>query len=72
MSIVTLVSGGLDSTLVALLARDEGLEQYPLFVDYGQRAKDKELSACRAVLARLGLPEPKVAELIGFDPLRID
>jgi 7-cyano-7-deazaguanine synthase in queuosine biosynthesis len=41
MSIVTLVSGGLDSTLVALLARDEGLEQYPLFVDYGQRAKDK-------------------------------
>ena len=46
MSIVTLVSGGLDSTLVALLARDEGLEQYPLFVDYGQRAKDKELSAC--------------------------
>ena len=53
MSIVTLVSGGLDSTLVAVLAREGGLEQYPLFVDYGQRAKNKELSACRAVLARL-------------------
>lgn len=69
MSIVTLVSGGLDSTLVAILAREEGLEQYPLFVDYGQRSKDKELAACRAVLARLGLPEPKVAELDGFGSL---
>ncbi|KII15429.1 7-cyano-7-deazaguanine synthase [Phaeobacter sp. S60] len=69
MSIVTLVSGGLDSTLVTVLAREEGLEQYPLFVDYGQRSKDKELAACRAVLARLGLPEPKVAELGGFGGL---
>lgn len=69
MSIVTLVSGGLDSTLVAVLAREEGLEQYPLFVDYGQRAKNKELAACRAVLARLGLPDPKVAELGGFGSL---
>lgn len=69
MSIVTLVSGGLDSTLVALLAREEGLEQYPLFIDYGQRAKKKELAACRAVLGRLGLPEPKVAELSGFGRL---
>ncbi|WP_050759201.1 7-cyano-7-deazaguanine synthase [Pseudooceanicola batsensis] len=69
MSIVTLVSGGLDSTLVAVLAREEGLEQYPLFVDFGQRSKDKELAACRAVLARLGLPEPKVAKLEGFGDL---
>jgi 7-cyano-7-deazaguanine synthase len=69
MSIVTLVSGGLDSTLVAVLAREEGLEQYPLFVDYGQRAKNKELAACRAVLARLGLPDPKVAEIGGFGSL---
>lgn len=69
MSIVTLVSGGLDSTLVSVLAREEGLEQYPLFVDYGQRSKDKELAACRAVLARLGLPEPKVAKLDGFGGL---
>ncbi|MDP3960220.1 MAG: 7-cyano-7-deazaguanine synthase [Pseudorhodobacter sp.] len=69
MSVVTLVSGGLDSTLVALLAHEEGLEQYPLFIDYGQRAKNKELAACRAVLARLGLPEPTVAEIGGFGGL---
>ena len=38
MSIVTLVSGGLDSTLVAKLAQEQGLQIFPLFVDYGQRA----------------------------------
>lgn len=69
MSVVTLVSGGLDSSLVALLAKEEGLEQFPLFVDYGQRARDKELDACRRVLARLDLPTPEVAGLGGFGSL---
>ncbi|MEM5471940.1 7-cyano-7-deazaguanine synthase [Hoeflea sp. AS60] len=69
MSVVTLVSGGLDSSLVALLAKEEGLTQHPLFIDYGQRAMEKELSACRAVLARLELPSPEVARLAGFGAL---
>ena len=69
MSVVTLVSGGLDSSLVTLLAKEEGLEQFPLFVDYGQRARDKELDACRGVLARLHLPAPAVANLDGFGSL---
>ncbi|MEP4442971.1 MAG: 7-cyano-7-deazaguanine synthase, partial [Hyphomicrobiales bacterium] len=69
MSVVTLVSGGLDSSLVALLAKEEGLEQFPLFVDYGQRARDKELDACRRVLARLDLPSAEVAGLGGFGSL---
>lgn len=69
MSVVTLVSGGLDSSLIALLAKDEGLEQFPLFVDYGQRAKDKELEACRRVMTRLNLPPPKLANLGGFGEL---
>jgi 7-cyano-7-deazaguanine synthase len=66
MSIVTLVSGGLDSTLIAKLAQEEGLRQYPLFIDYGQRSRDRELSACRRAMADLSLPEPKVADLSGF------
>ena len=66
MSVVTLVSGGLDSSLITVLAKEEGLEQFPLFVDYGQRARDKELDACRRVLARLRLPAPEVANLAGF------
>ncbi|MER9164673.1 7-cyano-7-deazaguanine synthase [Mesorhizobium sp. M0715] len=66
MSIVTLVSGGLDSTLVATLAREEGVSQYPLFIDYGQRSRDRELAACKGAMARLGLSEPKIADLSGF------
>ena len=69
MSVVTLVSGGLDSTLVACLAKEEGLQQYPLFIDYGQRARDRELAACRAAMRRLDLPAPVVADLTGFGRL---
>jgi len=69
MSVVTLVSGGLDSTLIAKLAQEEGLIQYPIFVDYGQRSRDQELAACRHAMDELGLPEPKVANLSGFGEL---
>jgi 7-cyano-7-deazaguanine synthase len=69
MSVVTLTSGGLDSTLVACLADEAGMKQYPLFIDYGQRARDRELAACRRALDRLGLPPPTVADLSGFGRL---
>ena len=69
MSIVTLVSGGLDSTLVAMLAQEEGLLQHPLFIDYGQICRDRELMACKQVMASLNLPEPRVANLAGFGEL---
>lgn len=67
--IVTLVSGGLDSTLLAVLAQEEGLEQYPLFINYGQRALDQELTACKRSMTKLGLPEPQMADLAGFGAL---
>ncbi len=69
MSIVLLVSGGLDSTLVAKLAQEEGLQIFPLFVDYGQRARGRELAACRLAMTKLGLPEPQIAGLSGFGQL---
>ena len=69
MSIVTLVSGGLDSTLVATLAKEEGVQQYPLFIDYGQICRDRELMACKQVMNSLSLPEPKVANLAGYGNL---
>lgn len=69
MSMITLVSGGLDSTLVAMLTRDAGIQQYPLFIDYGQRAKDLELSTCLAEFERLELPKPEVMNLAGFGQL---
>jgi 7-cyano-7-deazaguanine synthase len=69
MSIVTLVSGGLDSTLIALLTHQMGVEQYPLFIDYGQKAKSREWAACQEAMQLIGLPEPEVAELPGFGKL---
>ena len=69
MSIVTLVSGGLDSTLMAVLAREAGIEQFPLFIDYGQRSRDLELRACRQAMASNQLPEPAVARVPGYGAL---
>src|SRR5947209_8987372 len=69
MKIVTLASGGLDSTLVACLAKEMGHEQLPLFIDYGQRARDRELNACIDSMERLGLPKPEIADLSGFGKL---
>jgi len=69
MSIVLLASGGLDSTLSAILAIEQGLEIHPLFVDYGQISKDRELNACRVCYVRYGLPSPKVVSVQGFGNL---
>ena len=69
MSVVTLVSGGLDSLLVACLAKEEGLTQHPLFIDYGQRAREQEYAACLQGMTRLGLSAPVTAGLGGFGQL---
>lgn len=66
MSLVTLVSGGLDSTLMAVLAKEEGVTQFPLFIDYGQICKDQELKACLAVHKMLDLPPPAAMNISGF------
>lgn len=65
MSVVTLVSGGLDSSLVAVLAKQEGIQQYPLFIDYGQLSRDREWKACLEVHKGHGLPIPKRMDLSG-------
>jgi len=69
MSIVTLVSGGLDSTVMALLAKEEGLTQFPLFIDFGQLGRDRELQACRTNFMKHSLPPPQVASLGGYGAL---
>lgn len=66
MSLVTLVSGGVDSTLMALLVKEEGLLQHPLFIDYGQLCAEHEWNACRSVLREFALPEPVRMDLSGF------
>lgn len=66
MSLVVLMSGGLDSSLAAVLGKDAGVQLIPLFVDYGQLAKDRELAACEGICRSFGLPAPVVMDLAGF------
>lgn len=69
MGIVTLVSGGLDSTIMAVLAKEANIAQSPLFINYGQRAFRQELGACRFSLRMNGLPAPRVMNVPGFGTL---
>lgn len=66
MSVVTLVSGGLDSTLMALLTKEQGLDQHPLFVHYNQLNFEKEFAACKNGLKRLGIQGPEVVDVSGY------
>jgi len=69
VSLVTLVSGGIDSTLMAVLAREVGIPQSPLFIDYGQICKEKEWQTCLGILKRYGLPDPVLMNLGGYGQL---
>ncbi len=60
---VVLVSGGLDSTTVLAIARNQGYDCYTLSFDYGQRHRAELLAAERTAQA-LGSREHKV---IGLD-----
>ena len=66
MSLVNLVSGGLDSTLAGVLAKEEGVTLFPLFIAYGQRAAKHEWQACRMVHKLLKLPAPVRMDISGF------
>lgn len=59
---VVLLSGGLDSTTVAAMAKAEGKEVYALSFDYGQR-HSKELECALAVGKALGVARHEVLQL---------
>jgi 7-cyano-7-deazaguanine synthase len=66
MGIVTLVSGGLDSALMSLMAHEEGIEIFPLFLDYGQLGAAREWDACKRLHEKHGLPSVTRMDLSGF------
>jgi 7-cyano-7-deazaguanine synthase len=65
MRIVALASGGVDSSVMMLLLKKEGHELFPLFIDYGQLAREKEWIACQNICRYLGL-EPHRMDISGF------
>lgn len=66
MSLVTLVSGGLDSSLMAILAKENKNEQFPLFIDYGQLAAEMEWKACKIIHRKFNLPIPLKMDISGY------
>lgn len=56
---VILLSGGLDSSTVAAIARSKGFELYALTVDYGQR-HSQEIAAAEKVATAIGFAEHKI------------
>jgi len=69
MSIVTLTSGGMDSTLMAYLTKLEGVQQFPLFINYGQLSYEQEALTCRKVFEQNGLPQVTEVNLSGYGEL---
>lgn len=66
MGIVVLVSGGLDSAVISVMAQREGIQTHPLFVDYGQLCAEREWAACLAVHKANDLPDPVRLSVNGF------
>lgn len=69
MSVVTLVSGGIDSLVMSKIIDLQGETQLPLFIDYGQLARKNEWAACQSVLKKSGLPEPQKVDISGYGQL---
>lgn len=66
MSIVTLMSGGLDSSLMSILTKETGRSQIPLFINYGQLNGEKEYASAVTHCRTHKLVEPVVIDISGY------
>lgn len=69
MKVVTLLSGGLDSSLMLKLLREENIEQYPLMINYGQLNLEKETQAAKNASQNILGKGLEVVELKDFSRL---
>lgn len=54
---VSILSGGMDSTLASYIAKQQGYELITVHFNYGQRTQTKELEAFRNISEQLGVKE---------------
>jgi len=66
---VCVCSGGIDSTVAAAIASQEGYELHFFHASYGQRAEAREKDAVEAIAAYLGVNNLKYVELPFFKEL---
>jgi 7-cyano-7-deazaguanine synthase len=57
MKAICLLSGGMDSTTLAYVAKDQGYEVYALHVNYGQRTERRELLSAKKIAELLDAKE---------------
>ena len=60
---VCVCSGGLDSTVSATIAKEEGYDLYMLHLNYGHRAEKSEIEATSRIASYLGAKEVKLIDL---------
>ena len=63
---VVILSGGMDSTTAAFIAKKEGYEIIPLHFNYGQRTEAKELESFNKICDYLGLKNRYVIDIPFF------
>ncbi|MBT3484240.1 MAG: 7-cyano-7-deazaguanine synthase [Desulfobacula sp.] len=66
MSIVTLLSGGMDSCLMSVLTKETGRDQKPLFINYGQLNYNYEYKSVMAHASQFGFQKPTVIDVSGY------
>ncbi|NLD56803.1 MAG: 7-cyano-7-deazaguanine synthase, partial [Methanomicrobiales archaeon] len=57
MKAVCLISGGMDSSTLAYLAKSKGYEILALHINYGQRTEDRERSCAQKIAGLLNAGE---------------
>ena len=69
MTVVVLVSGGIDSLVMSKIIVEQREEIIPIFIDYGQLAREREWAACKIVFKESNLATPTKVDLSGFGKL---
>ena len=60
MRVVVLSSGGIDSSVILQQLQRKGHKVFPLFVDYGQLASEKEWASCKKICDYLKLVPERI------------
>ncbi len=69
MSVVSLLSGGLDSCLMTQLIKESGVKQRPFFVNYGQLNYEREYSSACLHASKLRISAPHKLDIPGYGNL---
>lgn len=66
MSIISLISGGLDSCLMTVLTKETHQDQILVFINYGQLNFKKEFQCANDHAKQFGLNKPILIDISGF------